>query len=182
MRLFVVRHGQTKVNAECRAQGKTSEELNDVGINQAKELNKRFKNDNITFDYIFSSPQERAVQTAKIATGRDDIIIDARLDVYDLGSANGIPYREIKMTGTVPDMNIYDGVEKLDDYKVRILSFISEIEKEFKNTNSNILIVGHKDSTGMLSAYFEGFEVNTIYDDYLKLASKPGEYKIYEIK
>lgn len=182
MRLFVVRHGQTKVNAEGRAQGKTGEALNEVGINQAKELNKRFKNDNITFDYFFSSPQERAIQTARIATGREDIIIDSRLDVYDLGSANGIPYSEIKMTGTVPDMSIYNGVENLDDYKKRILSFISEIEKEFKNTDNNILIVGHKDSTGMLAAYYEGFEVNTIYDDYLKLASKPGEYKVYEIK
>ena len=182
MRLFVVRHGQTRVNAESRVQGKKGEALNDVGIKQAKELNDKFISDNIIFDYIYSSPQKRAIETAKIATGKENIIIDARLDVYDLGSADGLPYREIKMTGTVPDMNIYSGVEKLDDYKKRILSFISEVEKKFKNTDSNILIVDHKDSTGMLAAYFEGFEVNTIYDDYLKLASKPGEYKVYEIK
>lgn len=44
------------------------------------------------------------------------------------------------------------------------------------------LIVGHKDSTGMLSAYFEGFNVETIYNDYLKLALSNGEYKKYVLK
>lgn len=91
---------------------------------------------------------------------------------------------EIKITGTVPDMNVYDGVEKLEHYKERIYSFIFEIIEKYKNTDCNILIVGHKDSTGMLSAYFEGFKVETIYDDYLKLASSNCGYKniLYKLK
>ena len=157
------------------------EPLNEIGIEQAKELKKKFDTEKIKFDYIYSSPQERAIQTAKISTGEDNIIIDNRLNVYDLGSADGMLMSDIKITGTVPDMNIYDGVEKLEDYKERIYSFISEIIEKYKNTDYNILIVGHKDSTGMLSAYFEGFKVETIYDDYLKLSSKNAEYKKYSI-
>ena len=144
-------------------------------------MKKKFDAEKIKFDYIYSSPQERAIQTAKISTGENNIIIDDRLNVYDLGSADGMLMSDIKITGTVPDMNIYDGVEKLENYKKRIYNFISEIIEKYKNTDYNILIVGHKDSTGMLSAYFEGFKVETIYDDYLKLASSNCGYKKYTI-
>ena len=181
MNLYIARHGQTKLNAEHRAQGRNGEPLNEVGIEQAKELKKKFDAEKIKFDYIYSSPQERAIQTAKISTGENNIIIDDRLNVYDLGSADGMLMSDIKITGTVPDINIYDGVEKLENYKKRIYSFISEIIEKYKNTDYNILIVGHKDSTGMLSAYFEGFKVETIYDDYLKLASSNCGYKKYTI-
>ncbi len=183
MYLYVVRHGQTNLNTEHRAQErKNGGPLNEVGIEQARELKKKFEEEQIVFDYIYSSPQERAIQTAKISANRDDIIIDERLDVYDLGSADGMLMSDIKITGTVPDMRIYDGVENLEDYKTRIYSFINELVDKYGDTDCNILIVGHKDSTGMLSAYFEGFRVETIYDDYLKLASKNGEYKKYELK
>lgn len=180
MNLYIVRHGQTNVNAEHRAQGRRNgEPLNDIGIQQANELKQKFLEEHVEFDYIYSSPQERAIQTAKISTDRDDIIIDERLNVYDLGSADGMLMSDIKITGTVPDMSIYEGVEKLEDYKARIYSFINELLDKFGNTDSNILVVGHKDSTGMLSAYFENFKVETIYDDYLKLASSNCEYKKY---
>lgn len=145
-------------------------------------MKKKFEEEQVIFDYIYSSPQERAIQTAKISANTNDIIIDERLDVYDLGSADGMLMSDIKMAGTVPDMGIYDGVEKLEDYKARIYSFINELVNKYGNSNSNLLIVGHKDSTGMLSAYFEGFKVETIYDDYLKLASSNCEYKKYVLK
>lgn len=181
MNVYIVRHGQTKLNAEHRVQGRNGELLNETGMEQAKELKKKFDADKIKFDYIYSSPQERAIQTAKIATGESNIIVDDRLNVYDLGSSDGMLASDIKFTGTVPDMNIYDGVERLEDYKERIYSFIEDIIEKYKNTDYAILIVGHKDSTGMLSAYFEGFKVETIYDDYLKLASPNCEYKKYTI-
>ena len=61
-------------------------------------------------------------------------------------------------------------------------SLISEKQVEIFLFYYNILIVGHKDSTGMLSAYFENFKVETIYDDYLKLASPNCGYKKYVLE
>lgn len=89
--------------------------------------------------------------------------------------------KDIKITGTVPDMSIYDEVEELEDYKKRIKSFLDEIIEKYKNKEENILIVGHKDSTGMISAYFEGFKVETIYDDYLNLACENCGFKRFEV-
>ena len=171
MDIYVVRHGQTNVNAEHRAQGRNGLPLNEEGIKQAEALNKKFKEEGIAFDFIYSSPQERAIQTAKICSGNEEIIVDERLNVYDLGSADGLLMSEIKITGTVPDMSVYSGVEELDHYKKRIISFIEEI----------IDVVGHKDSSGMLDAYFNGIKIESIYDDYLKLASSNCEYKKYTI-
>lgn len=180
MNIYIVRHGQTKLNAERRVQARKGEPLNEIGIKQANELKDKFEKEKVNFDLVFSSPQERAIQTAEIVS-KKKAIIDNRLDVYDLGTADRMLISEIKMTGIVPDMNIYDGVENVSDYKKRILSFINEIIEKYKNEDVNILIAGHKCTTGMISAYFEKFEVNSIYDDFLKLASKNGEYKKYVI-
>lgn len=180
MNIYIVRHGQTKLNAERRVQARNGEPLNETGIKQANQLKEKFEKEKVNFDFVFSSPQERAVQTAEIVS-KKKAIIDDRLDVYDLGSADRMLISEIKMTGIVPDMSIYDGVENVSDYKKRILSFINEIIEKYKDEDVNILIAGHKCTTGMISAYFEKFEVNNIYDDFLKLASKNGEYKKYVI-
>ncbi|MBO5348275.1 MAG: histidine phosphatase family protein [Clostridia bacterium] len=180
MNIYIVRHGQTKLNAERKVQARKGEPLNEIGIKQANELKDKFEKEKVNFDLVFSSPQERAIQTAEIVS-KKKAIIDNRLDVYDLGTADRMLISEIKMTGIVPDMSIYDGVENVSDYKKRILSFINEIIEKYKNEDVNILIAGHKCTTGMISAYFEKFEVNSIYDDFLKLASKNGEYKKYVI-
>lgn len=42
MDLYIARHGQTRLNAEHRAQGRNGEPLNKVGIEQAKKLKKKF--------------------------------------------------------------------------------------------------------------------------------------------
>jgi len=163
---------------ECRLEN--GEPLNENGIEQAKILQKEFEDNGILFNYVYSSPQERAIQTAKISSNKNPVI-DDRLDVYDMGEADRMLVKDIKFTGTVPDMNIYNGIEKLENYKKRIYSFINEIIQKYKNIDGNILIVGHKCTTGMISAYFEGFKVETIYDDYLSLASLNGKYKKYVI-
>ncbi len=181
MVIYVVRHGQTNLNLEHKAQGRKGLPLNENGINQAKTLKEKFNEENVCFDYVYSSPQERAIQTAMICTDRNDILVAERLNVYDLGSADGLLMSEIKITGTVPDMNIYSGVESLENYKKRIYSFINELIDKYKKTNYNILIVCHKDSSGMLDAYFNKIEINTIYDDYLKLASSNCGYRKYMI-
>lgn len=123
MNLYIVRHGQTDINLEKRAQGRKDKPLNEVGITQAIELKKKFEKEGLKFNDVYSSPQERAIQTAKIITSDGDVIIDKRLDVYNLDSADGMLMKDVKITGTVPDMSIYEGVESLEEYKSRIYDY-----------------------------------------------------------
>ncbi|SMF79350.1 Fructose-2,6-bisphosphatase [Paenibacillus uliginis N3/975] len=111
--IYVIRHGQTDLNQERRLQGRRGLPLNEYGIIQAQNL--RDKLESVEFDYVFTSPQERAIQTAEIATGKT-VKIDLRLDVFDLGEADGLKKDEVKMMGVVPDSKIYKGVENIYHY------------------------------------------------------------------
>ena len=62
-KLILVRHGQTEMNAQGLYFGKLNPPLNDLGINQAYEAKNKLLN--IDYDKIYSSPLERAKQTAE---------------------------------------------------------------------------------------------------------------------
>ncbi|RBP88974.1 histidine phosphatase superfamily protein (branch 1) [Cytobacillus firmus] len=56
--IYVFRHGQTDLNKERKMQGRKEIPLNEYGLEQAQRLR------DINFNFVFSSPQERAIQTA----------------------------------------------------------------------------------------------------------------------
>jgi uncharacterized phosphatase len=63
--IYVIRHGETDLNKENRLQGRLGLPLNEVGLNQAESLREDLQD--VGFDFVFSSPQEKAIQTAKSA-------------------------------------------------------------------------------------------------------------------
>lgn len=64
-RVIIVRHGQSGYNTERRIQGRTdASKLTDKGRNDATKLGKALSN--ISFNAIYSSPLQRAKQTADI--------------------------------------------------------------------------------------------------------------------
>lgn len=171
--IYVIRHGQTDLNKEGRLQGRFGLPLNTTGIQQAESLRDQLKH--IQFDVVFSSPQERAVQTAGIATGIK-AIIDARLDVFDLGEADQLKKDEVILDGMVPDARVYKGVENIHSFIKRVFGFMHEIESMYGNSELNILISGHKCTTGGIGAYFRGIPED---GNILRWSSNNGEYKVY---
>ena len=176
MKVYLIRHGQTDVNKENKIQGRHGLPLNSVGVQQAKAVSEKLSK--VKFDYVFSSPQERAIQTAQIAT---DIkpIIDERLNVFDVGSAEGLKIDDVKMdaSGEIPDTNIYSGVEDTKHYIARVYSFMDELNKKFGKKDVTILISGHMCITGCISAYFEGMPQD---ENFLKLSCSNAEYKVFD--
>lgn len=171
--IYVIRHGETDFNKQGRLQGRRGLPLNESGIMQAELLKDELKN--IKFDVIFSSPQERAVQTAEIVSG-SEVCVDPRLDVFDLGEADQLHRSEVKLSGHLPDPTIYKGVEDLNRFVKRIFHFMNELEQEYRLAGKNILISGHRCTTGCVGAYFEGIPEN---GDLLKYSSANGKYKVY---
>lgn len=174
--IYVLRHGQTDLNKEGRLQGRRGMPLNETGVRQAEALKERLQD--VTFHQVFSSPQERAVQTAEIATGKQ-AIVDARLDVFDLGEADLLKRSDVRMAGMVPDPAVYTGVEDVRGFLHRIYDFMHELEAEYGGKQVNLLLSGHRCTTGCIGAYFEGLpEDGNIF----RLSSGNGEYKVYEFR
>lgn len=64
--LYLMRHGQTLFNLLGKIQGASDSPLTEQGINQAQIARDYFLDYDIIFDHVYSSTQERAVDTAEI--------------------------------------------------------------------------------------------------------------------
>lgn len=89
MKIYFVRHGQTRFNAKRLIQGRVDEPLNKVGIKQAKETGQIIKGLNIKIDKIVTSPLSRAFETAYLVARKnsykDNIEVIPNLAERDFG-------------------------------------------------------------------------------------------------
>ena len=85
MKIWITRHGQTRLNKAHLMQGRTDEPLNETGIRQAGAARELVKD--VRFDAVYASPLSRAVRTGAIIGGVDekDVIIDPRIIEADFG-------------------------------------------------------------------------------------------------
>ena len=91
-----MRHGETDWNKQGRFQGIENIPLNETGLLQAESCGKGFKQCGISFDYIVSSPLDRAKVTAEkiaeyVGMNPADVRIDKRLIERDFGEISGRP-------------------------------------------------------------------------------------------
>ncbi len=158
MKLLIARHGKTNWNTEKRAAGLSDVELNEDGINQAKELRDKLKD--VDIDVIISSPLKRAVKTAKIINECHgvDILIDSGVIERNLGIYEGEPneqeiFNEIRYyTKNVP----VEGGEDCKTYTKKVFDFLDKIIKENKGKDKTILIVSHGFFLRSANWYFKG--------------------------
>ena len=155
MRIWVTRHGQTRLNRAKLMQGLTDEPLNETGIRQATEA--RSKIGNISFDAVYASPLDRAVKTGAIVGGVDpaDVIIDPRIIEVDFGK-----YEQKKYFLLGPAMTLYwalpeifpapKTVETTASMKARSSEFLMELEQK---GYENVLISCHGGIMRALSGY-----------------------------
>ncbi len=87
--LYLMRHGQTRFNELKRIQGVCDSPLTDLGIEQATKARDYFQELGLDFTAVYSSTQERAVDTAEIASGCSDIIRLKGLKEMDFGTFEG---------------------------------------------------------------------------------------------
>jgi probable phosphoglycerate mutase len=141
MNLYVVRHGQVPSNIEGIISGCNDEKLTKKGIEQAEKIKSELSE--INFDVIYSSPVERALQTAKIIAPNNEIILDARLEERNPGEMLGKSRSEIdKSVWNSLDIDITpEGAETLRSGLKRVKNFLDEIH--IKNKGKTVLVVTH---------------------------------------
>lgn len=148
--LYITRHGETIWNTEGRMQGWNDSPLTDLGITQAEWLKERIKD--VKIDAIYSSPSNRAFNTAKIVRGNRDIEIVKHegLREIGLGQWEGLNQAEIKADNEEQHYNFWNAPhlyipvakgESFQDLVDRVTPVIKEIVGNHEN--ENVLIVTH---------------------------------------
>lgn len=147
MNLYLVRHGETDHNKQKRYQGMTDIKLNEHGKQQAKDTLKYF---DFEFDKIFSSPLQRAFETAKILSGiqNSEIITDRRLQEISFGTYEGKEYRDVddeflRFFDKPEEYTAVNGAESFESLFKRVDDFLMEMMKNFGDTDMNILVTSH---------------------------------------
>ncbi len=148
--LYLVRHGETEWNKLGRFQGCTDIDLSDDGIQQAKLLMEKLEN---KFDYIYTSPLSRAVQTATIInqdkTFRKPTIVQDLREI-NFGAWEGLTSAQIKeqypsefqawRTDEI-NANLVGGDLSLKNASTRVTNAIMGIVNE--HIGKRIVIVAH---------------------------------------
>ena len=142
MRIYIIRHGQTELNNRQLLQGQSDYPLNSAGIGQAEKAAERLRG--VTFDYVFTSPLRRAVQTAEIVAPGVNPVVDQRLIEMDYGPYEGAGLRELP-----PEVLTFfqdfvhnpapAGMEQLSDVVARAGDFLEGL----RELEGNVLISTH---------------------------------------
>ena len=135
---YFIRHGETDHNAkEICAGGKTNTPLNAKGIEQANSLKTLLQDKN--FWAIFSSPLERAVDTAFLATGQvPQISVDLReWEVGEFEETLVAPF--LLHIQTLPFQTLLPKGESKEMFFNRSIAALNEILQTFDHP----LIVAH---------------------------------------
>ena len=133
-RLFLVRHGNTKLNNAKRFWGNTDVPLSDEGIRQAEKLRDRLATDKI--NTIYASNLSRARLTAEIIASRHQMKITPCKELGELnfGWIEGLTFEEIKrlhpeFAEILSDWNTrpkFPGGESLDELNNRVQKFTGD--------------------------------------------------------
>ncbi|MDO4985890.1 MAG: histidine phosphatase family protein [Prevotella sp.] len=133
--LYLVRHGETVDNANQIMQGQTQGELNENGVQQAREFSEQWKNKEI--DIILASDLKRSIDTARIIAEPHqlEVLTTPLLRERDWGSFTGRFIPDLK--GEVWP----DDIETQENLLSRAGEFIAYVKQTFPG--KKVLAVGH---------------------------------------
>ena len=140
--IYIIRHGKTDLNQANVLQGRSDHPLNEEGIDQARKAAEKLKS--ISFSYVFSSPLQRALETAKIIVPDLEPIKDDRLIEMDYGPYEGSDLRNpdpelLRFFSDFVNEKAPEGMEELSDVVKRTGEFL----KEIKDLEGNVLVSTH---------------------------------------
>ncbi len=148
-RLYLVRHGETKWNAEGRLQGHVDVGLSEKGQRQAQAVARRLSG--VIFDAAYSSDLSRTAETARIILAQQKITLNAipQLRERHYGVFEGLTVAERKARH--PDMFAASVTNDLDfaptdgetlvQVGARMAVFVADLRE--RHLEETVLIAGH---------------------------------------
>lgn len=133
--IYIVRHGQTEQNLKKKLQGRSNHPLTDLGREQASAVGDAFRDAGIVFDKVYTSPLDRAIETAKLVAGDVPIECEDALIEMDYG-----PYEGTDLHNLPPEVEEFfkdftnhpapDGMEQLSSVVARAGEFLERLKAE----------------------------------------------------
>jgi len=150
--IIFLRHGQAENNTKKILAGRSpGVNLTEIGIQQAEQTATMLKSLNIS--KIYSSPIDRALQTAEIVGKHCDLEItpDERLIELEMGKFTKMPYDQIFAKHGNVFLKFYEGSNEVSENGVETFSQVQKRIFEMvdfvidKHKNENVVLVTHMD-------------------------------------
>lgn len=156
MQLYFVRHGRTQYNIEKRFQGGSADSpLVESGIAGAIAAGNYLKQ--VQFSQVYSSPQGRALDTAKLITAENQwqptIIVEPRFSEFDFGRWDGQLEKDVEPKDQLDkvmhqpeayDPALANGGETYAAFVARTTASVHDVVTKAGVDNPNpVLIVSH---------------------------------------
>lgn len=137
--IYLIRHGETEWAKSGQHTGRTDIPLTDAGREQAGFLLPIF--DDVKFARIFSSPLQRALETAKLAGLDSRVELEKELLEWDYGDYEGLTTKQIRERA--PAWSIWthpcpngETIEQISQRADRVVAMLRSIE-------GNVAIFSH---------------------------------------
>ncbi len=150
MKIYLVRHGETDWNTKGKIQGQTDISLNDAGRRQAEELGEMLIEKKLRAAVIYTSPQKRAAETARIISRKLELPchILPGLQENCFGEWEGLTWEEVKTHYAQYFQEWYanrryqrtPGGESYQDMLERVVDALRRIAEQ---ESEDIIIVSH---------------------------------------
>ncbi len=153
MRIYLIRHGETRGNREGYFRGRADFPLNENGVSQAKALGNGLKGKKI--ELILSSPLSRSLKTAEIIAKKigAEVVIENGFNNINLGPWQGRKKEDIKREYptefqtwvSYPEKLRLDGAENVLEVKERSVKTLKILLKRFPQEGiETFAIVTHR--------------------------------------
>lgn len=199
LQIYLARHGQDQDNANGILNGHRDEPLTEKGIAQAHEVADKIKDTKLSFDFIYSSPLQRASKTAKVISetiAGPKPIITPELIERDFGVMTGEKQSRIEEL-CAPDIIKAEiityfldpeNAETFPDLITRAKKLLAKIKAKHKD--GKVLLVTHGDFGKMIYAAYYNLHWKEVLELFhfgnselllLSPDSQPGEAHVFTI-
>ncbi|MBL7565686.1 histidine phosphatase family protein [Staphylococcus saccharolyticus] len=164
--MYCLRHGQTVFNLKGKIQGASDSPLTSLGIQQALAAQKYFKTNNIQFDTLYTSPQQRACGTLENAAPNQAYQRIKELKEWSFGLFEG---ESIELLRAIKepkylygDAVVPFGGEARAEVENRVCNALEGVMKN--NNGNNTLEVSHGSTIGLFIRKVLGYKKGSQYD------------------
>ena len=153
--IYLVRHGETAWSLSGQHTGRTDIPLTKKGEEDARKLNERLRT--TVFNRVFTSPLQRARQTAELAALATPAEIEPDLAEWDHGEYEGLRTAEIR--AIKPDWNLYQDGCPGGESPAQVSLRADRIIARLRALEGDVAIFSHGHFGCALAARWIGLEI-----------------------